>query len=203
MKAHCMLWEPHLAQKEVWQIACALHHSTGTPLMWHQHGYVAQTGPGWIWSMNESNVCYCLFLFLWNASRNCFMSRFYTLTNQLLRTDRGHTIKVALAPEPPPPPDGTLPVPTSHTDWFPVKLSHTVMNKLKKWSMLYPPEPFFALFFAGPIWEEVHSRAEAKSTSSSRTTPGNERTRTLAETEGISNTKESLPFSLPENKNRK
>lgn len=73
--------------------------------------------------------------------------------------------------------------------WIPVKLSHIVINKLKKWSKLHPPEPFFALFFAGTTCEELHSRAAAKSTSSSRTTPGIERMTMSAVSESISNTR--------------
>lgn len=122
---------------------------------------------------------------------NIFIKKnwFSTLTSQLLRTDRGHKIKVALAPAPPPAPDGPLPVPTTHTKQIDSckTLSYHYKQREEMLLMLHPPELFFALFFAGTACEEVHSRAAAKSTSSSRTAPVRERVRTKSvNTENIS-----------------
>lgn len=197
MKAHCMLWEPHLAQTEGWQIGCAQCRSTGTISMWHLLGYVAQTGPERIWSTNESNVSswHCKKTKKKKNPKTYLVGRFSTLTSQLLRTDRGHTIKVALAPEPPLAPDGPLPVPTTHRKQ--IDSCKTLITIMKKWSlMLHPPELFFAHFFAGTACEEVHSRAAAKSTSSSRTTPVYERTRTKSVV--IENTSNKSALILPE-----
>ncbi len=159
MKAHCMLWEPHLAQTDVWQIGCALHRNTGTPLMWHQLWYVAQTGPEWIWSKRE-----CVN----NFFKDCFYEQILC-THQPIAKDRQRTYNQSgSGPWTPTASRWDLTIAYNPQRWVPVKLSHTVMNKLKKLSKSHTPEPFFALFFAGTTCEELHSRAAAKSTSSSR-----------------------------------